>query len=144
MDKEILANDLIGSIAKFLQTPAGHHISKIIHGELFVLNFLLTREAQGVHPKELSEKMDVSTARVSALLNNMERHGLVSRRSDGKDSRQVLVNITEAGKEYIVEKKQEVTADIMNMLEYIGQKDAGEYIRIHKKMVDALAGDKKK
>ena len=79
-----------------LQVPAHQEISKLMRGELFVLNYL--KEHDGVvHPKELSEKLAVSTARIARLLKHMEEQGLIVRFARANDSRQVVVQRTEQG-----------------------------------------------
>ena len=68
----------------------------MLRGELFVLNYLDHREGE-VHPKELSEKMAVSTARIARLLNHMEEKSLVTRLPDPGDNRQIIVQLTPDG-----------------------------------------------
>lgn len=93
---ESLAFQLLNVRAKMLQVPAHQEISKLMRGELFVLNYL--KEHDGVvHPKELSEKLAVSTARIARLLKHMEEQGLIVRFARANDSRQVVVQMTEQG-----------------------------------------------
>ena len=77
MDYVFLAGQLLSVRANLLQVPAYQHMSKMMKGELFVLNYLATHEAV-IHPKELSEKLVVSTARIASLLNHMEEKGLIT------------------------------------------------------------------
>ena len=93
MDYEALAGELLSIRGNLLQVPANQKLSKMLRGELFVLNYLDHREGK-VHPKELSEKMAVSTARIARLLNHMEEKSLVIRQPDPGDSRQIIVQLT--------------------------------------------------
>ena len=94
MDYSLLAGQLLNVQANLLQVPAYQQLSKMVRGELFVLNYLATHET-AIHPKELSKKMAVSTARITSLLHHMEEKGLIARSSDLSDNRQIFVRLTE-------------------------------------------------
>lgn len=96
MDYSLLAGQLLNVQANLLQVPAYQQLSKMVRGELFVLNYLATHET-AIHPKELSKKMAVSTARITSLLHHMEEKGLIARSSDLSDNRQIFVRLTENG-----------------------------------------------
>lgn len=133
MDYTALAAQLLSVQANLLQVPANQQLSRMVKGELFVLNYLLTHE-KIIHPKELSEKMSVSTARIASLLNHMEEKNLVMRSADPDDSRQVVVFLTEAGKRQIHQVRDVVISRAAAMLESLGPEDAKEYIRIQEKI----------
>ena len=133
MDYTALANELLSVRANLLQVPANQKLSKMVQGELFVLNYLITHE-KIVHPKELSEKMAVSTARIASLLNHMEGKKLIQRYSDKDDNRQVIVILTDTGRQEIHRIRAEVISHVCAMLESLGPEDAEAYIRIQKKI----------
>ena len=130
---QTLANELLHIRMNLLQVPASQMLSGILRGELFVLNYLYNHE-EGIHPKELSEKLSVSTARIATLLNHMEEKHLVVRETDLQDSRQVLVRLTPDGSDAIRRCRSEVLASVERMLESLGPDDAREYIRIQEKI----------
>lgn len=133
MDYTALANELLSVRANLLQVPANQKLSKMVQGELFVLNYLITHE-KIVHPKELSEKMAVSTARIASLLNHMEGKKLIQRYADKDDNRQVIVILTDTGRQEIHRIRAEVISYVCAMLESLGPEDAEAYIRIQKKI----------
>lgn len=133
MDYKALAAQLLSAQADLLQVPASQQLSRMGKGEWFVLNYLLTHE-KIIHPKELSEKMSVSTARIASLLNHMEEKELILRCHDPEDSRQVVVTLTEAGKAEIRRIRESVITRVAAMLENLGPEDAEAYIRIQKKI----------
>ena len=133
MDYSALAEELLTLRGKMLRVPADQDLSRMVKGELFVLNYLATHEMV-THPKELSENMAVSTARIASLLNHMEEKHLISRYTDENDSRQIVVVLTETGRSAIQRIRSEVLAHISAMLEDLGPEDAEEYIRIEKKI----------
>lgn len=133
MDYSALANELLSVRANLLQVPANQQMSKMVKGELFVLNYLMTHE-KVIHPKELSEKMAVTTARIASLLNHMEEKKLIQRHADPEDSRQVVVMLTDEGKRAITEIRKEAISHISAMLENLGPEDAASYVRIQNKI----------
>lgn len=133
MDYTALARELLSVRADLLQVPANQQMSKMVKGELFVLNYLATHE-NIIHPKELSEKMAVSTARIASLLNHMEEKKLIRRYTDQNDSRQVIVVLTEEGRNAIQKIRSEVISYVCAMLESLGPEDAANYVRIHNKI----------
>lgn len=131
---ETLASELLKIKAHLLQVPASQQMDTMVKGELFVLNYLSTHK-EIVHPKELSENMSVSTARIAALLNHMEKKELISRSPDPADNRQIIVQLTPNGTRAIEEKRAEVLRYAAAMLESLGPDDAREYIRIQEKII---------
>ncbi|MGM9606100.1 MAG: MarR family winged helix-turn-helix transcriptional regulator [Oscillospiraceae bacterium] len=131
---EALADELMNIKADLLRVPASQQLSKIVKGEMFVLEYL-NRHDGIIHPKELSENMAVSTARISSLLNKMEEKKLIVRKEDPQDSRQIIVELTPEGTKMSKEERERVIEHVAQMLERLGPEDAEEYIRIQKKII---------
>lgn len=130
---EALAEELLNIKANLLQVPASQQLSKLVRGERFVLNYLMTHDTV-VHPKELSEKLSVSTARIASLLKHMEDKRLIIRREDPQDSRQVIVQLTRDGIDKIEEIRKEALSRVSDMLKGLGPDDAKEFVRIQGKI----------
>lgn len=138
MDFTGAAEELMALQAALHRLPMNAEISRMASGELFVLYHLLTHDGQA-SPKELSREMMVSTARVAALLNNMESKSLVRRFPDPADSRKVIVALTEEGRELVERGRARVLSMLSRVLESIGPEDTLELIRIQKKLLECLA-----
>jgi DNA-binding MarR family transcriptional regulator len=67
-------------------------------GRLGVLLWLARSEAAGLRPAELAERLHVSRATITALLDGLEAEGLVARRPDPTDRRARRVALTRAGR----------------------------------------------
>lgn len=52
---------------------------------------------------EVGARMHVTSGTVTALLDNLERKGYIERRSDARDRRRVLVDVTPAAQEVLDE-----------------------------------------
>ena len=66
---------------------------KISQGDSFVLNYLYTHNCKA-YPKEISEAMAVSTARVAKILGKLNSQGLILRKCDDKDNRKGIIVLT--------------------------------------------------
>ena len=135
---EGLAAELLQANESFHLLPAQHLILKLTQGEYFVLNYLFNHHNRA-HPVELSRRMMVSTARVSALLGRMEGKGLLSRAPDPLNNRQVNVVLSPQGREAIQDFRRQVLSSAAQMLAGLGPEDAKEYMRLHKKLLTSLA-----
>lgn len=106
-------------------------------GTGFVLAYL--REAKGeVIAGDLARELNVSTARIAALLRKMEKNGLILRRRSETDARQTVVEITEAGTEYSDKIREQILEKTELLLEKVGKEDLNEFIRISQKIKKAL------
>ena len=80
-------------------------MQKVSQGEMAMLGFL-TYEKSETNPKELSERFNLSTARVANTLNSLERKEYITRVHDSFDRRKVMVYITEKGKEVGIQEEE--------------------------------------
>ena len=110
-------------------------LEKSLGGEQFTLLYLKDR-GDSVLPSEISEEMDISSARVASILNNLENKGLVQRQIDKEDRRKILVTLTNEGRVKAEEHKEKVIQNITMMLELLGEEDAKAFVRITKKLID--------
>ena len=110
-------------------------IDESLRGEIFTLLFLRDRK-NNVLPGEISEIMQISSARVASILNNLENKGFIERQIDKADRRRILVSLTSLGKENANAHYQEVINQICKMFEILGEKDAKEFIRIMNRILD--------
>ncbi len=127
--KEAIAffNDLMAQN----QQNAMDNLSKMNKGEHFVLQYLIVKNKE-INPSELSDALQSSTARISALLGVLERKGQICREVDKSDRRNILVTITEAGRqriESVIDKMNGLTARIFLAM---GEKNTREFLRLSK------------
>lgn len=129
MDYSELAHELLNKMQSFYRAAPQKHINEALQGEAFVLHYIFLY-GDDVQPGAISQKMDVSSARMAAALNNLENKGFITRQTDLSDRRKVLIRLTPAGKEQADLNKQKVIGTITQMLQFLGEQDAKEYIRI--------------
>lgn len=71
---------------------------------------VLEGAAQPLSPTAIAERLIVTTASVTSLLDTLERRGLVERRPDPTDRRRLLIVITQDGKAIVDQFLPEVVA----------------------------------
>lgn len=103
----------------------------------FVLVYLQESDHE-VIAGELAKKLNVSTARISALLRKMEKNGLIVRYRSPVDARQTVVEITEEGNAYVDKMKEQILMKMELLLEKVGKEDMEEFIRISRKIKEAF------
>ena len=133
MDYRALAEQLLDLQALLRLDPVNQQVSIFEKGTFLALQYLSHQKT--VHPKELSQQMAVSSARIAALLNHMENEGLIVRSPDPNDNRQVTVSLTARDEQLIKKKKEEVVNIMAKALEELGPEEAEIYLRIQTKFL---------
>lgn len=112
-------------------------VARAMHNEGNVLRFLKRRGA--AHPKELSDLLMVSTARMAVILNGLERKGLIARSRDAADNRQKTVVITEAGSAILEQRYRRLLAFFAESFRALGEEDTREFLRLNEKLARIAA-----
>lgn len=133
MDYEKIAQEYMATIYQMSQRNSQKQINDSMYGENFVLFFIFEHSSR-VSPSDISKAMGITSARIAAILNSLEKKDLISRRIDPDDRRRILIEITEEGKTQVAQQRQEITKMTTAMLEYLGEEDALELVRIMKKL----------
>lgn len=105
------------------------NINRPNKGELFVLHFLSMRKT-AVIPSELSAALNASTARISALLGNLEKKGQIVRDIDKSNRRNILVTITEEGRKRAETEMKEIKSLMTRVFIDMGEEDTADFIRL--------------
>ena len=95
----------------------------------FVLSYLEKADGE-VHAGDLSKKLNVSTARIAALLKKMEQNGLITRHPSQQDARRTVVKITPAGIALVDDMREQTLNKIELLLNQVSKEDLETYIRI--------------
>ena len=129
MDYKELALEFMQKMYKLRQARPQKQITESMHGEHFILQFIAFHKGS-VLPSEISNEMGISSARIAATLNSLERKGLIVRQIDISDRRRILVDLTSEGKALAEEHHQEAMEMLTKVLSSLGEHDAREYVRI--------------
>ena len=93
-----VSEEIQDSILDVLQQT--YHLSE---GKFCALIVLHQRGGNGMAPSELAEKVGVTRATISNMLQRMERDGLVDIRPAEQDGRGKIVKLTQAGRDFMEE-----------------------------------------
>jgi DNA-binding MarR family transcriptional regulator len=93
----------------------------LTHSHLRALH-VLTQEERAT-AGTLAKAADLNPASVTAMIDQLEARGLVSRHRDGRDRRQCWISLTEAGREQVEEKERYWRARIAETFADVSRKD---------------------
>ena len=99
----------------------------------FVLSYLEQADKE-VNAGDLSKNLNVSTARIAALLKKMEQNGLITRRTSPKDARRTVVEITPSGIALVDRMREQTLHRMELLLTQVSKEDLETYIRISRQI----------
>ncbi len=133
MISDEMVTELVSVMSMFHHKDKQRGMSDNLQGEPMVLAYIMHHEGP-ITPSAISRGTRMTNARVAAVLGVLEKKGLISRSVDEKDKRRFLICLTEQGKEFAREKKRELFSDTRNLLEFLGEEDGRELIRLMKRI----------
>ena len=137
MDYTVLAADLLERMRELRKAGFQRHLEGHLQGENFVLSYLALQQQYAL-PSNISKEMNVSTARVTATLNKLEKKGLITRKISTDDRRKVKVEITEKGRKRAESLHCAFLVHAAELLRRLGDDDAKEYLRITGKLAGII------
>jgi MarR family transcriptional regulator, organic hydroperoxide resistance regulator len=96
-------SELFGSERRLRGREQQQQSGSLTHSQLRALALLASADA--VPAGDLAKTADLNPASVTAMLDHLEKSGIVQRRRDSRDRRVCLVSLTEAG-QTVVESKR--------------------------------------
>lgn len=137
MDVENMAEMLFQQIKEGTSTPISEMLDEFNCGEIGVLS-TLAFDQNPVTAGELSEKLNVTTARIARILNSLESKQYIRRKNDRTDRRKIFVTITKKGKELADSTKKEIMDKIVQVIQEVGYDEIQTYISIVLKIRSVL------
>lgn len=106
--------------------------------EMNVLRMLSAAESRGeqMRPSIIASCSHLTPGAVSQTLKSLESKGFIERKRVPGDSRAVCIELTDAGRAKEAEGRRICDERIMEMLEYVGEDDAREFVRIMNRMLE--------
>ncbi|MDD4372088.1 MAG: MarR family transcriptional regulator [Anaerostipes sp.] len=103
-------------------------------GENYVLSYLAGRK-EDVNPKDISQLLNVSSARTAVILKNLEKRELVRRYKDPDSNRQTLVKILPRGVEQHLFVQETFEHSVNGLIEALGEEDFVQYMKLKKRIL---------
>lgn len=103
-------------------------ISQNMAGARWIMQLLYKHKS--LTPGEISKKLQITTARVAAILNALEDKKIIIRKIDPKDRRKIIVSLTEDGLTKSQEHKEKMLDQITDVLLKLGKDDTDKLLDI--------------
>lgn len=110
-----------------------HHLSD---GKFCVLVVLHQNQARGLAPSVLAEKVGVTRATISNMLQRMERDGLVTLEADKEDARSKKVRLTQAGNAFMQKVLPPHYLRVSKLMERLTGEEQRQVIELLHKLTD--------
>ena len=136
---EALRNEMFETMQRMRQRRSTLPLPPgITRGEINALMMLSMMEARDeiARPGMLAACSHATPGAVSQTLKSLEEKGLIVRRRGEGDSRSVTISLTDAGHEFEKEGRRLHDERFMHMLEFLGEDDAREFVRIVNRMLE--------
>ena len=136
---EALRNEMFETMQRMRQRRSTPPLPPgITRGEINALMMLSMMEARDeiARPGMLAACSHATPGAVSQTLKSLEEKGLIVRRRGEGDSRSVTISLTDTGHEFEKEGRHLHDERFMHMLEFLGEDDAREFVRIVNRMLE--------
>jgi DNA-binding MarR family transcriptional regulator len=137
-EKETVAQ-LVNAFVRLDQCHTTRVPTQISKGENCVLSYLYWHEAAS--PGDISRAMNVSSARITTVMNVLENRGLLQRTVDRNDRRKINAKLTPKGREYIGGIYDQLHTHGNAMADFLGAEDVAEVIRLLNRVVSFYQAD---
>lgn len=141
MDREKYIESFLDAMFNVLISPIHEETVDIGRGEGKIIIYL-SNNPDGVNSGKLAEILNVGTGRIGNALKNLEKKGYITRELSKDDKRKVIVKLTEEGFSLADEKNRVFRERINKMIDFMGDDDALEYLRLFRLFVEHLKKEK--
>ena len=106
-----------------------------LKGENMLMSILNSLGGQGT-AREITQYFDFTPARLSALVKTLEAKGFVKKIQNEDDRRTSTIVLTSEGSMQYLRYREEAIKNALVLVEYLGEEDVHELLRIIKKISD--------
>lgn len=135
MDYSALAQELFEIQLEMFRRSEHRPVEDLSRGEFFALGYL-SHHGGSAAPCEIGAARGISSARIAAILNQLEAKGLIRRQRDPQDKRKTQAYITPDGCEQVAVQQRQVLGQLEEMLRSLGETDGSAYVRIQKRILE--------
>lgn len=108
------------------KSAMSHELDRSNRGGPLMLHHLLRHGT--ATPTMLAGALHASSGRVSALLGSLEKKGLITRRIDPKDRRNILVSLTDEGLKQARSERDEISSATCWVFSQMGERRTREFV----------------
>ena len=140
-DYPALAQQLLHMLDAAGPRPPHEDISQTQRGEMAVLR-LLAEENRQLLAGEISRGLGMTTSRIAAVLNSLEKKDMITRCADPADRRRVVVALPARGEDFCRARRREAERDFTHLLERLGEDDARQFVHLLGRVFAILGEDR--
>lgn len=133
-------NDLISSIFKVSNSENISTLIKMSEGKNSLLYLLYVSEVE-LTPSIISSKLNISRARVTAMLNSLSRDKLIDFSKDNTDKRKMYVKLTELGQNVVCDNINKMESVLLTLGSVIGEETLEQIFKVFEKISDNNKND---
>jgi len=137
MNREEVIKRIIEAEAKTGRLNAAREIGLCNFVEMRILSCLCESENGRKSVGDIAKSMRMTLPNVSRTIKMLEKDGRVTRTVDEADRRNVLVTITDAGREQVRANKEKMLEFINSALIRLSDEDLSSYLAVTLKIYDA-------
>lgn len=134
MNAESRQLDILEILAGICNSKTFWAMQKNMKGEGFLLSYLMEQGGKCT-PGRLADLLNVSGARITAILTALQGKGFIERCGNPADKRRVTVYLTESGRGFVSDLREQVFSCADEICNVLGEQDTEELIRIAKKLI---------
>lgn len=134
---EALAREFFEALDDASCVPPNDRVSETMRGEAAVMR-LLMRQGKSLTPGEVGRLLGMTSSRIAAVLNALEKKGLVLREGDERDRRRVQVTLTQEGRIFCEHKQRCAVGDLSALLSQLGEEDAALFVRLSRRVIEMM------
>lgn len=132
---------MIENIQTLARLTSHTALSDLARGENYILAYL-ERHGGSAMASDMCKHMSVSKARISAVLHMLETKHFITKESDLSDKRRIHICITECGKQYLINRRQQTYESASAIFNRLDEQDLEEYIRLTDKIISLTEEEK--
>lgn len=135
-----LVQDLVSNLMRFKKAQIKNIITNknLTHNESLILFILhdLSKIEKKVPLSLLRDKMMLAPSTITPIITSLENAKLIKRFIDKEDRRNIFIEITNKGKIHTSDTFKEISKNICEYINYMGEEDTKEIIRLVSKTTD--------
>ena len=128
-NEEQFGEELFNLLVRVLNSPANREVLDSIRGEYGLLWYLLKADGP-VTVGELAEHLQVVPGRMTDILKNLEKKGMILRSRSEQDRRVVVVSLLEAGREEVLRRRAHIREKFQGINQCFTSEEAEELLRL--------------
>lgn len=106
-------------------------------GRFIILQLLFQNQA-GLMPSDLAEKVGVTQATISGLINNLSKSGLLERIQHEQDGRAFVIKLTAQGHELLSKLQPDFYSKISKLMQTLTPEEQKLYSQLSQKLISAV------